>query len=388
MLFRTLMADLKVLLLADGQRTRGSVAVRDLMDVKRSQSMIWLCLMPILLFGMVIQGWHAHLDLAEGHTTPDVWQLALFNGISGGLTADSGFFAWLFYGASFVFPIFFVAFFVGLVWDMIFSRLRKETVQEGHLVVAILFALMLPVTIPLWLVAIGMSFAVVVGKQIFGGLGYNLLNPALVGLAFLTFAYPTVMSGDGIYWAVEGAKSPITLQALDSKGAFEGVTWYSVFGDARWWDAFFGLDSGAIGETSTLLILICGGMLLLCRLADWRIVLAVLIGMIATATMFNLIGDDKNVLYQMPWTWHLVTGGFALGMMFLATDPTTAPYTRKAKWAYGVLIGFMVVMIRVVNPEHVEGIMLAILFANLWSPLLDYFVARANIKRRQARNAL
>ena len=171
MLFRTLVADLKVLLLADGQRTRGSVAVRDLMDVKRSQSMIWLCLMPILLFAMVIQGWHAHLALAEGHATPDVWQLALFNGISGGLTADSGFFAWLFYGASFVFPIFFVAFFVGLVWDMIFSRLRKETVQEGHLVVAILFALMLPVTIPLWLVAIGMSFAVVVGKQIFGGLG-------------------------------------------------------------------------------------------------------------------------------------------------------------------------------------------------------------------------
>ncbi|GAA4876352.1 NADH:ubiquinone reductase (Na(+)-transporting) subunit B [Ferrimonas pelagia] len=385
----TIAQPLRTLWFAQGQRTQGKLHVRDAIDIKRTMSLVWLCLMPAALFGMFNLGWQAQATLTEGAASPALWQLGVFNQLTGGLTPDTGVIGLFFYGASFFLPIYLTALLVNLAWELVFAKSRGEALHEGFFVTATLFTLVLPATMPLWLVAMGISFGVVVGKEIFGGLGCNFLNPALAGLAFLYFAYPEQTAGVGVWTAVDGHSGATALTALLSdKDAFDNTLWYQVFSDAAWWDAFLGFIPGAIGETSTLAILIGGGILLLTRLASWRIVAGVLLGTVATATLFNAIGSANNPLFQMPWTWHLVTGGFALGMMFMATDPVTASYTDKGKWAYGGLIGAMAVMIRVVNPGQPEGMMLAILFANLWAPLFDYFVAQSNIKRRLKRHAL
>jgi len=221
----------------------------------------------------------------------------------------------------------------------------------------------------------------VIGKEIFGGTGKNFLNPALTGRAFLFFAYPAQISGDAVWTAVDGFSSATPL-GLAAAGGVEMIA----AGGLTWWDAFLGNIQGSIGETSTLAILIGGAVLLTTKIASWRIVLGVLIGMIATSTLFNAIGSASNPLFAMPWYWHLVVGGFAFGMIFMATDPVSASMTNTGKWIFGALIGIMVVLIRVVNPAFPEGMMLAILFANLCAPLIDHFVVSANIKRRMARN--
>jgi Na+-transporting NADH:ubiquinone oxidoreductase subunit B len=227
-------------------------------------------------------------------------------------------------------------------------------------------------------VALGITFGVVLAKEVFGGTGKNFLNPALAGRAFLFFAYPASMSGDAVWTAVDGFSGATAL----SQVAAGGVEALSV----SWSDAFFGFVQGSMGETSTLAILIGGGALLVMKIAAWRIVAGVMVGMIATSLLFNLIGSDSNPMFATPWYWHLVMGGFAFGMMYMATDPVSASMTNRGKWFYGALIGLMVVMIRVVNPAYPEGMMLAILFANLFAPFIDHFVVQANIKRRLARN--
>ncbi|MGL4894597.1 MAG: RnfABCDGE type electron transport complex subunit D, partial [Shewanella sp.] len=220
-------------------------------------------------------------------------------------------------------------------------------------------------------------------------MGYNFLNPALAGLAFIYFAYPSEVTTVKQLVAVDGFSGATALaQAAAGQLQFADYAWYSAFSDPNWWNNFFGFTVGAIGETSTLALLLGGLLLLITRLADWRIVVGVMLGMIATATLFNLIGSSTNQMMSMPWTWHLVTGGFAIAMMFMATDPVTTSYTRPGKFVYGALIGFMTVLIRVANPKMPEGVMLAILFANLWAPLFDYLVARANIKRRVKRHGI
>jgi Na+-transporting NADH:ubiquinone oxidoreductase subunit B len=233
---------------------------------------------------------------------------------------------------------------------------------------------------------LGISFGVVVGKEVFGGTGKNFLNPALTGRAFLFFAYAPQMSGDSVWTAIDGFSGATPLSQIAAEGlpaiavaTGRGLTWL---------DAFFGQMQGSIGETSTLAILLGACVLLVTRIASWRIMLGVFLGMCVTSTLFNFIGSDTNPAFATPWYWHFVLGGFAFGMVFMATDPVSASMTSTGKWIFGALIGFMIVLIRVVNPAYPEGTMLAILFANLFAPLIDYFVVKANVSRRRARGVL
>ncbi|MFB2649273.1 NADH:ubiquinone reductase (Na(+)-transporting) subunit B [Shewanella mangrovisoli] len=377
------------LVIASGRSTKGQVHVRDAIDVKRTMTLVGLCLLPAILFGLYNVGLQAQLALASGLTTPETWKLALFNAVSGGLSAETGVIGLFLYGLSFYLPIYLTALLTSLFWEVVFAKVRRQELHEGFFVTALLFTLILPVSIPLWLVVMGISFGVVIAKELFGGMGYNFLNPALAGLAFIYFAYPSEVSTVKQLVAVDGFSGATALaQAAAGKLQFADYAWYSAFSDPNWWNNFFGFTVGAIGETSTLAVLLGGLLLLITRLADWRIVVGVMLSMIATATLFNVIGSSTNQMMAMPWTWHLVTGGFAIAMMFMATDPVTTSYTRQGKFAYGALIGFMTILIRVANPKMPEGVMLAILFANLWAPLFDYLVARANIKRRVKRHGI
>jgi Na+-transporting NADH:ubiquinone oxidoreductase subunit B len=277
-------------------------------------------------------------------------------------------------------PIYTITVLVGGVWEVIFATVRKHEVNEGFLVTSMLYTLTLPPDIPLWMVALGISFGVVVGKEVFGGTGKNFLNPALTGRCFLFFAYPAYMSGDAVWTEVDGfsGATPLGMAALDGMQAIaaSGVSWTQ---------AFLGSIQGSIGSTSTLACLLGGIFLIYTRIASWRIITGVFLGMVATSTFFNYIGSDTNPMFAMPWYWHLSLGGFAFGMIFMATDPVSASMTSTGRWMYGFLIGLMTVLIRVVNPAYPEGIMLAILFANIFAPLIDFSVVQANIRRRKRR---
>jgi Na+-transporting NADH:ubiquinone oxidoreductase subunit B len=361
-----------------GYVNKGATHVRDNIDLKRIMILVWMATFPAMFFGMFNIGHQAAIALANGFELANSWQVGLFQLFGGELTADSGWGAKMFYGACFFLPIYATTFIVGGFWEVLFASIRKHEVNEGFFVTSVLFALILPATIPLWQVALGITFGVVIAKEVFGGTGRNFLNPALAGRAFLFFAYPAQISGDKVWTAVD---------------SFSGATYLSQAGAGSldysnmvlWWDAFYGFIQGSVGETSTLAIILGGLFLIYVRIASWRIVLGTFLGMVATATLLNMIGSETNAAFAMPWHWHLVLGGFAFGMFFMATDPVSASFTDKGKWAYGALIGFMVVMIRVVNPAYPEGMMLAILFANLFAPLFDHFVVQSNVKRRLAR---
>lgn len=362
-----------------GYVNKGKTHVRDNIDLKRMMILVWMATFPAMFFGMFNIGHQAVGALAQGFELANTWQVGLFQLFGGELTADSGWGAKMFYGACFFLPIYAVTFAVGGFWEVLFASVRKHEVNEGFFVTSVLFALILPATIPLWQVALGITFGVVIAKEIFGGTGRNFLNPALAGRAFLFFAYPAQISGDTVWTAVDSFSGATMLgQAVVGSLDYSNME--------LWWNAFYGFIQGSMGETSTLALLIGGLFLIYVRIASWRIVLGVFLGMVATAFLLNTIGSETNAVFAMPWHWHLVLGGFAFGMFFMATDPVSASFTDKGKFAYGALIGFMVVMIRVVNPAFPEGMMLAILFANLFAPLFDHFVVQANIKRRLARN--
>ncbi|PAT32746.1 NADH:ubiquinone reductase (Na(+)-transporting) subunit B [Vandammella animalimorsus] len=361
--------------------TRSTAHVRDSIDLKRMMIMVWLCTFPAMFFGMWNVGWQANTVFAaqpELLAAQDGWRFALMR-MLGGFNPAS---AWdnMLLGALHFLPIYAVTFAVGGFWEVLFASIRRHEVNEGFFVTSVLFALTLPPTIPLWQVALGISFGVVLGKEVFGGTGKNFINPALAGRAFLFFAYPAALSGDAVWNAVDGYAGATAL----SQAASGGVAALAQ-GGLSWWDAFLGFMPGSVGETSTLAILIGGGALMLMRIAAWRIVAGVMIGMVGFSLLLNLIGSDSNPMFALPWYWHLVLGGYAFGMMFMATDPVSASMTNTGKWVFGALIGVMVVMIRVINPAFPEGMMLAILFGNLFAPLIDHFVIRANIKRRAAR---
>ncbi|MCP3129919.1 NADH:ubiquinone reductase (Na(+)-transporting) subunit B [Shewanella sp. KJ2020] len=361
-----------------GKVNKGKTHVRDNLDLKRMMITVWACAFPAMFVGMYNVGLQAQLALVAGFATPDVWQVSLFSLFGTELTANSGWPALMWYGACFFLPIYAVTFAVGGIWEVLFASIRGHEVNEGFFVTSILFALTLPATIPLWMVALGITFGVVVAKEVFGGTGRNFLNPALAGRAFLFFAYPLNMSGD-TSWVVADGYSGATALSQAASGTLD----YAF--NQNWWDAFFGFIPGSVGEVSTLAILLGGLVIIYTRIASWRIVGGVMVGMIAISTLLNFVGSDTNPMFAMPWYWHLVLGGFAFGMMFMATDPVSASFTNQAKWAYGILIGAMAVFIRVINPAFPEGMMLAILFANLFAPLFDHFVVQANIKRRIAR---
>ncbi len=356
--------------------TRSTSHVRDGVDLKRIMITVWLAAFPAMFYGMYNLGFQANDVLAAG-VGVEGWRGFLIETF-GGYDASS---IWhcFWYGAVFFVPIYLVTFLVGIAWEVLFAMKRGHEVNEGFFVTSILFALICPPDVPLWQVALGISFGVVIGKEVFGGTGKNFLNPALTGRAFLYFAYPAQMSGDAVWTAVDGftGATPLSVVASDGMLALE-QQW-------SWMDAFMGAMPGSIGETSTLAILLGGVLLLATRIASWRIVAGVMIGMMALSFGFNTIGSSSNLSFAMPWYWHLVTGGFAFGMIFMATDPVSAAMTDTGKWVYGILIGLMTVLIRVANPAFPEGIMLAILFANLFAPLIDHYVVQANIKRRLAR---
>lgn len=363
-----------------GYVTKSNAHVRDGIDLKRMMITVWLCTFPVIFFGIYNLGLQANTAMASVGMTE-------VEGLRGSIIAALAGFdptsMWdnVIHGAAYWLPIYLVVFVVGGFWEVLFAAVRGHEVNEGFFVTSILFSLILPPDVPLWQAAIGISFGVVVGKEVFGGTGMNFLNPALTGRAFLFFAYPAQMSGDAVWVAVDGftAATPLGIAALNG---VEGLAAQRI----TWMDAFMGQIPGSIGEVSTLAIFIGGGILLWTRIAAWRIVAGVMVGMIVMSLLLNLIGSDTNPLFSMPFYWHLVLGGFAFGMMFMATDPVSASMTNMGKWYFGALIGVMVVLIRVVNPAFPEGMMLAILFANLCAPLIDYFVVEANIKRRVARN--
>ncbi|MDP5039693.1 MAG: NADH:ubiquinone reductase (Na(+)-transporting) subunit B [Paraglaciecola sp.] len=364
-----------------GKVNKANTHVRDSIDLKRIMIMVWMATFPAMFYGMYNIGHQAHnAILAGAGTMPDMWQAALFASLGGQIGLEStGGLAMFLYGACFFIPVYAVTFIVGGFWEVLFASVRKHEINEGFFVTSVLFALTLPATIPLWQVALGITFGVVIAKEVFGGTGRNFLNPALSGRAFLYFAYPAQISGDAIWTAADGFSGATWL----SKAASGSVSDWSI--NADWWDAFLGNIQGSMGEVSTLAIMLGGLFIIYLRIASWRIVLGVLLGGAAFSLLLNLIGSDTNAMFAMPWYWHLVTGGFAFGMFFMATDPVSASFTNTGKWAYGIMIGAMCIMIRVINPAFPEGMMLAILFANLWAPLFDYFVAQSNIKRRMAR---
>ncbi len=361
--------------------TNNTAHVRDGIDLKRIMITVWLCTFPAMFFGMYNIGLQANLAIDAGNgAVLEGWREALIMLLGGGAHNAASIWDNIVFGAAYFLPVYAVTFIVGGFWEVLFATIRKHEVNEGFFVTSVLFALILPATIPLWQVALGITFGVVIGKEIFGGTGKNFLNPALTGRAFLFFAYPANISGDGVWTATDGFSGATALSK-----AYEGGVENVIANGISWTDAFIGTIQGSMGETSTLAILIGGAVLLAMGIASWRIVAGVMIGMVATSLLFNTVGSDTNPLFAMPWYWHLVLGGFAFGMIFMATDPVSASMTNKGKWFFGALIGVMVVMIRVVNPAFPEGMMLAILFANLFAPLIDHFVVQANIKRRTAR---
>ncbi|MCP4324416.1 MAG: NADH:ubiquinone reductase (Na(+)-transporting) subunit B [Alteromonadales bacterium] len=363
-----------------GHVTKGITHVRDNLDLKRMMIFVWLATFPAMFYGMYNTGLQANEAIAGGFAALDDWRVLILNTLGVTMGSGAGLIENMLFGAMYFVPIYAVTFIVGGFWEVLFASVRKHEVNEGFFVSSVLFALIVPATIPLWQVALGITFGVVVAKEIFGGTGRNFLNPALAGRAFLFFAYPTDISGDAVWTAVDGFSGATSLSVM-SQGGLEAVQ-----SNLSWMDAFLGNMHGSIGEVSTLAILIGGAFIVITGIASWRIIGGVMIGMVATSLLFNVIGSDTNHMFQLPWYWHLVMGGFAFGMVFMATDPVSASFTNKGKWMYGLLIGLMVVLIRVVNPAFPEGMMLAILFANLFAPLFDYFVVQGNIKRRLTRN--
>ncbi|MCE8019795.1 NADH:ubiquinone reductase (Na(+)-transporting) subunit B [Halomonas sp. MCCC 1A11036] len=361
--------------------TKTTAHVRDGVDLKRIMITVWLCTFPAMFFGMWNAGWMANAAIADGYASMGGWREAILMILASGHNPDS-LWANFVLGATYFLPIYLVTFAVGGFWEVVFAVKRGHEVNEGFFVTSVLYALILPATIPLWQVALGITFGVVIGKEIFGGTGKNFLNPALTGRAFLYFAYPAQISGDAVWVAADGYTGATPLSIAFQESMAELTSQYS------WWDAFIGFVPGSVGEVSTLAILLGAAVLLWTKIASWRIMLGCFIGMAATSALFNLIGSETNPMFAMPWYWHLVIGGFAFGMVFMATDPVSASMTNQGRLIFGVLIGVMTVLIRVVNPAFPEGIMLAILFANLFAPLIDHFFVQANIKRRLQRTGV
>lgn len=360
--------------------TAGNIHVRDALDLKRVMTYVFIAALPCVIMAMWNTGHLANMAMADvGMTSLDTWRGVVTNLV--GYDADS-ILACMVHGAMYYVPIYLVTLIVGGIWEVLFAIVRGHEVNEGFFVTSMLFSLILPATTPLWQVALGISFGVVIGKEVFGGTGKNFLNPALTGRAFLFFAYPAQMSGDAIWTAVDGF-SGATALGLAAEGGINAVMASGI----TWMDAFVGTIQGSIGETSTMACLIGACFLLYTRIASFRIMLGILAGMILTSTMFNFIGSETNPMFAMPWYWHAVLGGFAFGAIYMATDPVSAAMTNTGRWIYGGLIGLMVILIRVINPAFPEGMMLAILFANMFAPLIDYFVVQSNIKRREKRNA-
>ena len=352
---------------------------RSYIDMKRIMTYVVLATVPCILFGLYNTGLQTNLAIAE--LGPSGWRAAIIEALGIGFNPANPL-ANMLHGLLYFLPIYIVTLVAGGIFEVIFAVVRRHEVNEGFLVTSMLYTLIMPATAPLWQGALGIIFGVVIGKEVFGGTGKNFLNPALVGRAFLYFAYPAQMSGDTVWTPVDGFSGATALAV----GASDGYAALPAHG-ITWMDAFIGTIQGCLGETSTIACLIGLVFLLATRIANWRLIVGCLAGMIAFSSLLNWIGSDSNPMFAMPWYWHLVLGGYAFGLVFMVTEPVSASHTNVGRYIYGALIGFMVVMIRVINPAFPEGMMLAILFGNVFAPLIDYFVVQANIRRRARRHA-
>jgi len=379
--FGALFEMVDTLLYTPSDVTRSAPHVRDAIDLKRVMIFVVFASAPAILIGIYSVGYHANLAIGRLTLAPDPGWRGYVIGLLGSGYDPESIWACMVHGLMYFVPIYAVTLAVGGAWEVLFAMVRNHEVNEGFLVTSWLFAAILPATTPLWQVALGISFGVVIGKELFGGTGKNFLNPALVGRAFLFFAYPAHMSGDAVWVPVDGYTGATPL-AIAAEGGVQAL----VSAGVTWSDAFFGTIQGSLGETSALACIFGAVFLIYTRIASWRIMAGVMLGLIVTTSLLNLGAGSSAPMYGVPWYWHLVLGGFAFGTVFMATDPVSASMTRAGKWIFGALIGVMVSLIRVVNPAFPEGMMLAILFGNVFAPLIDYFVIRANIRRRQRRN--
>tara|TARA_R110000868_G_scaffold44318_6_gene148215 strand:+ start:24798 stop:26021 length:1224 start_codon:yes stop_codon:yes gene_type:complete len=365
--------------------TRGGTHIKSADDLKRTMNTVILALIPTLIFGMFNAGYQHYLAVGEiekavGFFSSEFWNLMNFS---------LGFWK--------ILPLVIVSYGVGLGVEFLFATINKHEVEEGYLVTGMLVPLIVPIDIPLWMLTVAIIFGVVIGKEVFGGTGMNILNPALTIRAFLFFSYPTWMSGDKVWveGAVERAKdiaAGANLDAISGETILGGIAQNNPVTHTIS-DMFFGFIPGSIGETSTLLILLGGLFLIFTKIGSWRIMLSSVIGAIVMGLIFNSVVDagwiaQGSKFYGLMSTsfWHhLLIGGFAFGIVFMATDPVTASQTNRGKWIYGFLIGFISILIRVFNPAYPEGVMLAILLMNVFAPTIDHYVVKGNIKRRLRR---
>lgn len=365
------------------KKTINPIHVRDSIDIQRIMVIVWLAAFPAMFFGMYNIGNQTldYLALVGSNNTND-WHHIIINLV--GYSQDS-FISKMWIGAVYFIPIYAVTFAVGILWEILFAVVRKHEINEGLFVSSILFALSCPPDLPLWQAAMGITFGIVIGKEVFGGTGKNFLNPALTGRAFLYFAYPSQLSGDKV-WIAGLSDTGITPAGFSGAtplgyAAEDGLN--GLMNNFSWFDAFFGHIPGSVGETSIIAIGIAAIILLATKVASYRIILGTIIGMMAMSSILNIIGSDTNPMFQVPWYWHFVIGSFAFGLVFMATEPVSGSGTDAGRWLYGGLIGVTVVLIRVVNPAFPEGMMLAILFANLFAPVIDHMVVSRNIAKRQ-----
>ncbi len=383
-----------------GKVTGASPHVRDALDLKRMMFTVVIALVPAMIMGIWNTGYQANAALLAG-VTPEGWRGALIGALGMGFNPANPL-ACMIHGALYFLPILIVAFVVGGGIEVVFAIVKKHEVNEGFFVTGFLIPLILPATIPLWQVALATAFGVIIGKEAFGGTGMNIFNPALVTRAFLYFAYPAQNSGEEVWTpvvagqAVDGYSGATLLARVAEiepgaadKAYQAAISSMEISGNSvTWMDAFMGWIPGSIGETSTLACLIGAALLLIAGVASWRIMVAMIAGGFAMSGLLNLVGSETNEMLNLPFHWHFVIGGFAFGMVFMATEPVTAAYTANGKFVYGFGIGLMAVLIRVLNPAFPEGVMLAILFMNLMAPLIDHVVVSRHIKRRVARSAV
>ncbi len=333
--------------------TKKGAHIRDGVDLKRVMMIVVLALVPATIFG--------------------IWNIGFQN-----MGEGQSFWAYFSFGAIRFLPMVIISYGLGLGIEFAYAIFRGHSVNEGYLVTGLLIPLIMPIDLPLWMLAVSVVFAVVIGKEAFGGTGMNILNPALVARAFALFSYAAYMSGNTV-WVADAVADGVSGETV--LGALGG----NIMPNTSVMDMFMGYMPGSVGETSVLMILIGAAFLLFTGIASWRIMLATVIGASLTGLLFNAIGSETNILFNFPWWQHLLVGGFAFGAVFMATDPVTAAQTTKGKWIYGFLIGVFAILIRIVNPTLPEGMMMAILLMNVFAPTIDHYVIKSNVNKRKKR---
>ena len=357
------------ILFSTNETTESGPHIRDSIDTKRIMILVVISLLPLYVFGAINVGFQNALALGVERSG---WQNF-----------------WIGFGN--ILPIIAVTFASGAFWELLFAVIRKHPVSEGFLVTCALIPLTMPPNIPLWQIAIATSFGIVIGKEIFGGVGMNIFNPALMARVFIFFTYPTKISGDKVWVAGPDGYSGATALAVPAselnQQATQLLSSVTQF-DFSWWNLFWGWVPGSIGETNKFMILVAAAFLVYIKIINWRIVIGAVIGLVSTAILTNLFSPlSTNTMFTIPPHYHLVMGSFLFGTVFMATEPVTGCHTNQGRWIYGIIFGALTVIIRSVNPAYPEGVMLSILFVNAFAALIDWFVIQSNVKRRAARHA-